>query len=111
MCNLAPSFFREQDPNICMVLKDEFINRKLFGSGNGCPSVNSQHNINIIFETVIAIMVNRGQMASVSRKQNGSVFLMDLNVTFWQKANFKFCGLGACQVSMTLSFGFSWSNY
>lgn len=52
-------------------------------------------------------MVNRGQMASVSRKQNGSVFLMDLNVTFWQEANIKFCGLGACQVSMALTFGFS----
>lgn len=65
-----------------MVLKDEFTIRKLFGSGNGCLSVNLQHYINIIFGTVTAIMVNRGQMASVSRKQNGSVFLMDLNVTF-----------------------------
>lgn len=80
--NLAPFSFREQDPNICMVLKDEFIDRKLFGSGNGCASVNLQHYKNIIFETVIAIRVNRGQMASVSRKQNGSVFLMALNVTF-----------------------------
>lgn len=47
-----------------------------------CLSVNLQHYINIIFETIIAIMVNRGQMASASRKQNCSVFLMDLNVTF-----------------------------
>lgn len=64
------------------MLKHEFINRKLFGSGNVCLSVNLQHYINIIFETIIAIMVNRGQMASASRKQNCSVFLMDLNVTF-----------------------------
>lgn len=42
-------------------------------------SVNLQH---YIFETRIAIVVNRGQMAPVSRKQNGSVFLMDLNVSF-----------------------------
>lgn len=64
------------------MLKREFINRKLFGSGKGCLAVNLQHYINIIFETIIAIMVSRGQMASVSRKQNGSVFLMDLSVTF-----------------------------
>lgn len=64
------------------MLKHEFIHSKLFGSGNVCLSVNLQHYINIIFETIIAIMVNRGQMASASRKQNCSVFLMDLNVTF-----------------------------
>lgn len=51
-------------------------------------------------------MVSRGQMASVSRKQNGSVFLMDLSVTFWQEANIKFYVVGACQVSMVLSFVF-----